>query len=207
MKKTVFAISIAAAGLASAEQPFSYKYIEGAHYEQDLTLDVGLPSDEIEGDAGGVAVSYDFDGVLLQAGYISGDVDKAWGYKTKDLGADVDFSELSLFVGGVGSPNAKTSVFGGIGYQREEWDTNFGDADTDVWTFGAGARYWLLPMVELNGGANFVHARFEEDSENDVETSIGLRFQPIKWFSVGATFTRQIDAESDIMKADIRFQL
>ncbi len=222
MKKALLALSFsAAASLASAEQPFSYTYIEGAYIDRsaEWELDVGESDDKVEGDGYSVTGSWQSaSGVLLQAHYADGDIDKVWGVEVSDIpGGDADFERYGVLVGGTGQPNAKTSVWGGFGYDQEQVTLSVAGLGSDEVDFNnyslvIGARYWLIDMLEINGSARLVHSRADETdvfrkySDTDTEAAVGVRFQPFSMVSVGATYARFLDSETETVKFDARLQ-
>lgn len=218
MRKTTIAMMAAAlaATPALAYEPHSYSYVEVGwwDYTTEVDQDLGMPSDDIEGDGYSIAASYRTEGgALFQGHYSDGEIDKFWGLSLSGTGIDLDMRTYGVLVGGTNQINERTSFWAGAGYDREEIKGRVQGLGSekltaDVWHFGGGFRFWTAPMIELNAGLRFVHASSDDldTSDNDGELSLGLRFQPISWLSVGASYARLLDAESEMLKADVRYQ-
>jgi hypothetical protein len=226
--RKIFAAALACAAItpALAEHPHSYRYVEGGWFDRtaEWDLEAGMPKDEVEADGWSIAGSFRTDGGALFQGYYSeGDIDKAWGAKPSEignlLGVGVDFEVRSwgVLVGGASYINDRTSAWAGFGYGRDELKLKFKglfteDYDIDQFSFGGGVRYTPIQMLEVNGGARLVHFRADETDllddyrDTDVEVTIGARFQPVRLVSIGASYARQLDAESEIIRADVRLQ-
>lgn len=228
MNKFITATALSAVFVSPAfAADHSYTYIEGARFDRsaEWDLDAGEDDDTVEADGWAVAGSYrTVSGVLFQAHYSDGEIDNAWGVKKSELegelGSNVDFTIKSygVFVGGANQINANLSAWGGFGYDREELELTASgysgsiDYDIDEYSVGGGVRYTPIEYIEINGGARAIHFRADETEllsdykDTDVEVHIGARVQPIKWVSVGVTYFRQIDADSDNLKLDARLQ-
>ncbi len=200
---------------ALAFEPHAYTYVEARYFDGEWERDVRLPNTDIEGDGWMLSGSYRTEGgVLFQAHYAEGDLDKAWGQNlSRTPGISADTRSMGLLFGGANQVNERASVSAGIGYAREEikWKESGEGTDTlraDVYTVAIGGRYWLVQRVEVNAGARFLHMRPKElgGTDNDVAAAIGLRFQPAAMFSIGAGVERFLDAGTDVLSADLRFQ-
>ncbi len=200
---------------ASAYEPFSYTYLEASYFENTIKVDAGLPNKKIESDGWGVAGSYHHQdsGVFFRGHYLEGDVDRAFGMKLSGSGISADFKSYGIMVGGASQVNERASVHAGIGYTYEEAKgrvSGLGSikADADIYSIAIGGRYWLIPMVELNGGLTFAHARLGNDggNDNDVIAALGLRFQPVSMVSLGAGYSRALDSKAELVSIDVRFQ-
>lgn len=186
----------------SQAQDFSYKYIE-ASYLQGETDSYG---DDTEAGGAGIKISWDFDGLVMQAGRSEGEFDRILGIDPNDFGIDIDLKETSFFIGGSGPILENMSVLSGLTYSKVEIDSNIIDLSADVWSLGADFRYRIIPMLELTFGVHYIYADYDYFNENDFSYSAGLRFQPLEMISVGVTYIGYKDANVDSYKADIRYQ-
>lgn len=137
------------------------------------------------------------------------------------VGVDFDVTSWGILIGGANYLDDKTSFWGGFGYGRDELKfkvkalgtTVISESyDVDQYSFGGGVRHNIVPMLELNGSARVVHFRADESDsledfqDTDVEVTVGARFQPVKLVSIGASYARQLDADSEMIRADVRLQ-
>lgn len=219
MKKALLAAAILASSAALAE-PHSYTYIEGGWFDRSAEWDLEIPGvdNTVEGDGYSVAGSFHTDtGLLVRARYSEGDIDSAWGIKPSDVDGNMDVESYGFLIGGASQSSPKTSIWAGFGYDRDELTatvSGLGSADYEVdhFSLAVGARHSLIPMIEINGGGRLVHSRADETdlldkySDTDVELSVGARFQPIKMLSIGANYAHFLDADSELITADIRLQ-
>ncbi len=209
MKK--IAIVVAAAAFSAsvlAIEPHSYTYLEAAWFDRTD----GDGDEKIESDGYSLVGSYrTSEGVLFQANYSDAEVDKVWGLSLSGSGVKADLRKYGVMVGGTGQATERTSFWGGVGFDREELKLKASGIgsdkiDIDQWSFGGGVRHTLVDMLEVNAGLRVIHFRADGDSDNDAELSIGARFQPINWISAGVSFARLLDAETDVIKVDARWQ-
>lgn len=229
MKKLLAAL-ILAAPVAALAEPHSYTYIEAGWFDRtaEWDLEVEGVKDEVEADGWSIAGSYRTEGgVLFQGYYSEGDIDRAWGVKPSEIErltgikTDFDVESWGVLVGGANYLDDKTSFWGGFGYGRDELKLRVSvpgigsESETyriDQYSLGGGVRHNVLPMLEINGGARIVHFRADESDllddfkDTDVEVTVGARFQPVKLVSIGASYARQLDADSEIIRADVRLQ-
>jgi hypothetical protein len=230
MKKHLIALSLAALALpavAADYTPHSYTYIEGSWFDRSAEWDIetGESDDKLEADGWAFGGSYLTQaGLLIQARYSEGDIDQAWGITESEaenlLGASVNFEVKSygFLIGGANQVNAKLSTWGGFGFDRDELELSASGYsgsigyDVDMYSLGGGARYTVIPMIELSLSGRIIHFRADETEllddykDTDGEVTAGVRFQPLAMLSVGASYSRQLDAESEYVKADVRFQ-
>lgn len=213
MKKALIAAAVAAfSSTAMAIEPHSYNYVELGWFDRTEELDVGLPNDELEGDGYSLAGSFRAEsGVLFQFNYSDGEIDRAWGEDLSGTGVSADYKKYGVLVGAASQATERTSFWGGVGFDREELEvavSGFGSdtAEVDEIHFGGGVRHSLVDMLELNAGLRAIHFRGEDDNDSDVEVSAGLRFQPVSLVSIGASYSRLLDFETEIVKADVRLQ-
>jgi opacity protein-like surface antigen len=208
MKVARLALTLAVVCSGAMAEPFSYTYGEIGYFNQTDHVD-GVPgNNKIESDGYTATISADFGGAILQLTHNQGDINRIFGDNPKDFDESFKLRSTGVFFGGHGEPDAKTSFFGGVGYDRSTLDTDTEDSQVDVYRFGGGVRYWVVPHVELDAEAFYVHAENHEfdESSNDGRIGVGVRFQPINMVSVGAKYFRLIDAESDAFTADVRLQ-
>lgn len=219
MKKALIAVAVLASSAALAD-PHSYTYIEGGWFDRSAEWDLEVPGvdNTVEGDGYSVGGSFHTDtGLLVRARYSEGDIDNAWGITPSDVDGSMEVESYGFLIGGATQSSAKTSLWAGLGFDHDELTarvSGLGSADYDVdhYSLAVGARHSLIQMVEINGGGRLVHSRADETdlldsyTNTDVELSVGARFQPINMLSIGANYARFLDAESELITADIRLQ-
>ncbi|HUH37964.1 MAG TPA: outer membrane beta-barrel protein [Spongiibacteraceae bacterium] len=214
MKTLSAAIVLCAAASAATAKDFNYNYVEVGYWDRSDVIDIDLRDDDVENDGYSLKLSlHTQGGLLFQLGARQGESDKYWGANAPK-GADTDLEAYSVLVGGANQYSADLSFWGGLGYERQDISLPYGGlatgySDLNTWSLGGGARYWLLPMVEVNGGLNYVHVKGGDGltfNDNDLQVSVGARFEPIKWVSIGVGYDYRLDSGADALSADLRLQ-
>lgn len=174
MRKLVWAVALALAGVASAQaDDLSYSYAEGGFG----IVDFDAVSEE--GDGYFVGGSLGFGTNWL--GYVEYSV-----AEFDDSGVEADIDEIQLGFGGHFPMNDSVDFVGKLAYveQSIEVSTAFGsaDADEDGYMLSAGVRGVALGRLDLSGAIEYVDVGESDD------TGLSLRglYEFTDMFSLGA---------------------
>ncbi|HEX9853049.1 MAG TPA: outer membrane beta-barrel protein [Woeseiaceae bacterium] len=164
----VLFLSLFAFSATAAAEGFSYNFIQGSYGQIEF--------DEIDVDGDGFGIEGSV--ALSDRFHLFG------GYSTADLDFGVDVSQLEAGVG-FNTPISDTVDFvASLAYVSAEVDApGFGSVDDSGYGLGAGLRAMLTPLLEVNGGIQYVD--FGDDSDGDTEFGAGFLYRFTDRFAAG----------------------
>jgi hypothetical protein len=173
LKEFVMWRSFAVLGLfslsgAALAEDFDYSFIE-ASYGQ-----VEFDDFDVDGDAFGLGGSY----ALSDRFHLFGSYDMA------DFDAGVDFNGLQAGIG-FNSPVSDTvDLVASVAYVNSEVEApGFGSVDDNGYGLGLGLRAMLTPMLEVDGGIDYVD--YGGDSDGDTAFGAGFLYHFTESVAVG----------------------
>ncbi|GAB3103433.1 hypothetical protein GCM10027217_25830 [Pseudomaricurvus hydrocarbonicus] len=189
----------AAPGVYADENLLNWSYIRAGGFVQKVDVV------DIEASGFGIEWSHEFtSGFLMQISYLDGEVDEVFDMDVDDI----DISQKSIFIGAVSAPSVKYRMLAGIGYDRETLDTPVGKVESGVYRLTTGGRVLVAPRFELNatGSLIWLEDASDTDDSSDFSLGVGARFHFTNHLSLGASFSRVFDLESDVIQASLSWQ-